>query len=124
MRERATVVASSKAILQQYNPHPWAGTSPTVKGSGCRPLATVGRAPGAGVRKPPGKAPASGEAHGCRERYGDLGVRQDDEHEQHAASLDAADHRQYPAIERVAPAGDGYLIRDMLGSLSCLSSMP
>jgi hypothetical protein len=53
-------------------------------------------------------------------------VRQDDEHEQHAASLDAADHRQRLALERVALANDGYLIRDIaaMGSLSCLPSMP
>jgi hypothetical protein len=53
-------------------------------------------------------------------------VRQDDEHEQHAASLDAADHRQRLALERVALADNGYLIRDIaeMGSLSCLPSMP
>jgi hypothetical protein len=49
-------------------------------------------------------------------------VRQDDEHEQHAASLDAADHCQRLALERVALANNGYLIRDIaeMGSLSCL----
>jgi hypothetical protein len=49
-------------------------------------------------------------------------IRQDDEHEQHAASLDAADHRQRLALKRVALADDGYLIRDIaeMGSLSCL----
>ena len=52
-------------------------------------------------------------------------VRQDDEHEQHAASLDAADHRQRLALERMALADDGYLIRDIaeMGSLSCLPSI-
>jgi hypothetical protein len=52
-------------------------------------------------------------------------VRQDDEHEQHAASLDAADHRQRLALERVALADDGYLIRDIaeMGSLLCLPSI-
>jgi len=52
-------------------------------------------------------------------------VRQDDEHEQHAASLDAADHRQCLALERVALADNGYLIRDIaeMGSLSCLPSI-
>jgi len=51
-------------------------------------------------------------------------VRQDDEHEQHAASLDAADHRQRLALERVALANNGYVIRDIAetGSLSCLPS--
>jgi hypothetical protein len=29
---------------------------------------------GAGVRKPPGKEPASHGARGCRKRYGDFGV--------------------------------------------------
>jgi hypothetical protein len=49
-------------------------------------------------------------------------VRQDDEHEQNAASLDAADHRQRLALERVALADDGYLIRDIaeMGSVSPL----
>jgi hypothetical protein len=52
-------------------------------------------------------------------------VRQDDEHEQHAVSLDAADHRQRLALERVALADNGYLIRDIaeMGSLSCLPSI-
>jgi hypothetical protein len=51
-------------------------------------------------------------------------VRQDDEHEQHAASLDAADHRQCLAFERVALADNGYLSRRIaeMGSLSCLRS--
>jgi hypothetical protein len=51
-------------------------------------------------------------------------VRQDDEHEQHAASLDAADHRQGLALERVALADNGYLTRNIaeMGSLSCLPS--
>jgi hypothetical protein len=51
-------------------------------------------------------------------------VRQDDEHEQNAASLDAADHRQRLALERVALADDGYLIRDIaeMGSVSPLPS--
>jgi len=40
-------------------------------------------------------------------------VRQDDEREQHSASLDAADHRQRLALERVTLAGNGYLIRDI-----------
>ena len=50
-------------------------------------------------------------------------VRQDDENEQHAASLDAADHCQRLALERVALADDGYLIRDIaeMGSLSSSS---
>jgi hypothetical protein len=52
-------------------------------------------------------------------------VRQDDEHEQHAASLDAADHRKCLAFERVALADNGYLSRRIaeMGSLSCLRSM-
>jgi len=52
-------------------------------------------------------------------------VRQDGEHEQHAASLDAADHRQRLALERMALADDGYLSRDIveMGSVSCLPSM-
>jgi hypothetical protein len=52
-------------------------------------------------------------------------VRQDDEREQHSASLDAADHRQRLALERVTLAGNGYLIRDIaeMGSLSCLPSI-
>jgi hypothetical protein len=51
-------------------------------------------------------------------------VRQDDEHEQHSASLDAADHRKRLALESVALADNGYLIRDIaeMGSLSCLPS--
>jgi hypothetical protein len=51
-------------------------------------------------------------------------VRQDDEYEQHAASLDAADHRQGLALERVALASDGYLSRNIaeMGSLSTLPS--
>jgi hypothetical protein len=51
-------------------------------------------------------------------------VRQDDEHEQHAVSLDAADHRQRLALERMALTDDGYLVRDIMamGSLSCLPS--
>ena len=51
-------------------------------------------------------------------------VRQDDEREQHSASLDAADHRQRLALKRVALADNGYLIRDIaeMGSLSCLPS--
>jgi hypothetical protein len=60
--------------------------------------------------------------HGGNERS--TAVRQDDEHEQHAASPDAADHRQRLALERVALAENGYLIRDIaeMGSLSCLPS--
>jgi hypothetical protein len=52
-------------------------------------------------------------------------VRQDDEHEQHAASLDAADRGQRPALERVALASDGYLSRNIMamGSLSTLPSI-
>jgi hypothetical protein len=51
-------------------------------------------------------------------------VRQDDEHKQHAASLDAADHRQRLALERVALASDGYLSWNIaeMGSLSTLPS--
>jgi hypothetical protein len=51
-------------------------------------------------------------------------VRQDDEHEQHAASLDATDHRQCLAFERVALADNGYLGRRIaeMGSLSCVPS--
>jgi hypothetical protein len=51
-------------------------------------------------------------------------VRQDDEHEQHAASLDAADHRQRLALEGVALADNGYLIRDIaeMGSVPWLPS--
>ena len=53
-------------------------------------------------------------------------VLQDDEHEQNAASLDAADRRQRLALKCVALANDGYLGRDIavMGSLSCLPSMP
>jgi hypothetical protein len=53
-------------------------------------------------------------------------VRQDNEHEQHAAPLDAADHRQRVALERVALASDCYLSRDIveMGSLSSLPSTP
>jgi hypothetical protein len=49
-------------------------------------------------------------------------VRQDDEHEQHAASFDAADHRQRLALERVAFAQNSYLSRGIMevGSLSML----
>jgi len=52
-------------------------------------------------------------------------IRQDDEYEQHAASLDAADHRQRLALERVALASDGYLSRNIaeMGSLSTLVSI-
>ena len=47
-------------------------------------------------------------------------VRQDDEHEQHAASLDAADHRQRLAFEGVAPPDNGHLGRNIsvMGSVS------
>jgi hypothetical protein len=53
-------------------------------------------------------------------------IRQDDEHEQHAASLDAADRRQRLALERVALTSDGDLSRNIaeMGSLSCLPSTP
>jgi hypothetical protein len=52
-------------------------------------------------------------------------VRQDREHVQHAASLDAAHHRQRLPLERVPLADNGYLIWDIaeMGSLSCLPSM-
>ena len=52
-------------------------------------------------------------------------VRQDDEHEQHATSLDAADHRQRLTLERVALADNGYLIRDIaeMGSVPWLPSI-
>jgi hypothetical protein len=61
----------------------------------------------------------------CDRNERSAAVRQDDQHEQHAASLDAADHRQRLALERVALADNGYLIRDIaeMGSLSCLPSM-
>ena len=60
----------------------------------------------------------------CGRNERSAAVRQDDQHEQHAASLDAADHRQRLALERVALADNGYLIRDIaeMGSLSCLPS--
>jgi hypothetical protein len=53
-------------------------------------------------------------------------VRQDDEHEQHAASLDAADRRQRLTLERMALADNRHLIWDIaeMGSLSCLSLIP
>jgi hypothetical protein len=49
-------------------------TSAPVKGFGCRPIATAWAGTGAGVRKPPGKEPASLGAGRRRERYGDLWV--------------------------------------------------
>jgi hypothetical protein len=62
--------------------------------------------------------------HGRNERS--ASVRQDDEHEQHVASLDAADHRQRLALERVASAQNGYLSWSIteMGSLSMLPSDP
>src|SRR5271165_3467444 len=38
-------------------------------------------------------------------------IRQDDEYEQHAASLDAADHRQRLPLERMARSNDRHIIR-------------
>ena len=51
-------------------------------------------------------------------------IRQDDQHEHHAASLEAADHGQRLAFEGVPPTGDRHLIGNILemGSLSCLPS--
>jgi hypothetical protein len=74
------------------------------------------------ARRCVGVAPVS--PHGGNERS--AAVRQDDEHERHAASLDAADHRKRLALERVALASDGDLSRDIveMGSLSPLPSMP
>src|SRR6185503_13570873 len=40
-------------------------------------------------------------------------VRQDNENQQDAAPLDATDHRQRLALERVALADHGHLIRDI-----------
>jgi hypothetical protein len=53
-------------------------------------------------------------------------VRQDDEREQHAASLDGLDHAESLAFEGVAPPDNGHLGRNIaeMGSLSCLPSMP
>jgi len=60
----------------------------------------------------------------CGRNERSAAVRQDDQHEQHAAPLDAADHRQRSALERMALADYRYLIRDIaeMGSLSCLPS--
>ena len=51
-------------------------------------------------------------------------IRQDNENQQHAASLDAADHAERLAMEGVPPAGDCHLIGNIaeMGSLSCLPS--
>jgi hypothetical protein len=52
-------------------------------------------------------------------------IRQDDEHEQHAASLDAADHRQRLPLERMARSNDRHIIRMIveMGSVSPLPSI-
>jgi len=61
----------------------------------------------------------------CGRNQRSAAVRQNDEHEQDAASLNTADHRQPLALKRVALADNGYLIRDIpeIGSLSCLPSI-
>jgi hypothetical protein len=60
--------------------------------------------------------------HGRNERS--ASVRQNDEHEQHVVALDAADHRQRLALERVASAQNGHLSRNIaeMGSVSYLPS--
>jgi hypothetical protein len=52
-------------------------------------------------------------------------IRQDDEHEQDAASLNAADDSQCLTVKRVALADDSYLSGDIpeMGNLSCLPSI-
>jgi hypothetical protein len=61
----------------------------------------------------------------CGRNERSAAVWQNDEHEQHAASLDAADHRQRLALERVALTDDRDLFRNIavMGSLSCLPSI-
>jgi hypothetical protein len=52
-------------------------------------------------------------------------IRQDDEYEQHAASLDTADHRQRLPLERMARSNDRHIIRMIveMGSVSPLPSI-
>jgi hypothetical protein len=63
-------------------------------------------------------------ARGGNERS--AAIRQDDEHEQHAASLNAADHRQRLPLERMALSNDRHIIRMIaeMGSVSPLPSTP
>jgi hypothetical protein len=53
-------------------------------------------------------------------------VRQNDEHEQNAASLDGMDHAERLAFEGVAPPVNGHLGRNIsvMGSVTPLPSMP
>ena len=50
-------------------------------------------------------------------------IRQDDEYEQHAASLDAADHRQRLPLERMARSNDRHIIR-MIVEMGSVSPLP
>jgi hypothetical protein len=58
-----------------------------------------------------------------RRNEGSTAVWQDDEDKQHAASLNAADHRQRLPLERMALANDRHIIR-MIAEMGSVSPLP
>src|SRR5262245_5918545 len=59
----------------------------------------------------------------CRRNEGSTAVWQNDEDKQHAASLDAADHRQRMPLERMASSDDRHIIR-MIAEMGSVSPLP